>query len=244
MASRVLGLLGAFDQSAPSLSLTELAQRAQLAVPTAHRLIAELVEWGALVRLPSGQYMVGRRIWDLALLAPVNVGIREIASPFLYDLYATTLATVHLAERDGAEVLYLDRLAGRASVPVVSRVGSRLPMHATAVGKVLLAAAPVDVQRQVFGNLNRITPFTITQAGVLSQQLRRVVAEGYAQTTEEMSLGACSLAVPIRDARGSVVAALGLVVPSLKRDRPRLVAALQVTAQGISRRIAQSASAQ
>jgi DNA-binding IclR family transcriptional regulator len=244
VASRVLGLLGAFDPGAPSLSLTELAQRAQLAVPTAHRLVAELVEWGALVRLPSGQYMVGRRIWDLALLAPVNAGIREIASPFLYDLYATTLATVHLAERDGTEVLYLDRLAGRASVPVVSRVGSRLPMHATAVGKVLLAAAPVDVQRHVFGNLTRVTPFTVTQAGVLAQQLRRVVAEGYAQTTEEMSLGACSLAVPIRDAKGVVVAALGLVVPSLKRDRPRLVAALQVTAQGISRRIAQTASAQ
>ena len=85
---------------------------------------------------------MGRRLWDVGLLAPVQTGLRQLASPFLHDLYAATLATVHLAVRDGTEVLYLDRLAGHASVPVVSTVGSRLPLHATGVGQGAARARP------------------------------------------------------------------------------------------------------
>ena len=238
VTSRALSLVGAFDEDHRRLTLTELAARADLPLPTAHRLVAELVAWGALAKTSSGTYVVGRRLWDIGLLAPVQAGLVETASPFLHDLYGATLATVHLAVRDGAEVLYLDRLGGHASVPVVSTVGSRLPMHATGVGKVLLAFAPEDVQAQVLGNLTRHTAYTITQPGRLVEELRRVHREGFAQTNEEMSLGACSVAVPIRVPDGRVVASLGLVVPSLKRDRARLVAALQVAAQGIGRSLA------
>ena len=243
VASRLLAVLGAFDTDSRALSLSQLARRADLPLATTHRLLAELVEWGALVREPSGEYVVGRRVWDLGLLAPVHAGLRQLASPFLQDLYVATLATVHLAERDGTQALYLDRLSGRASVPVVSQIGSRLPLHATGVGKVLLAYAPADVRADVLANLTRITPYTVTQPGRLRQELRRVQRDGFAQTSEEMSLGACSVAVPIFRADGQVEAALGVVVPTLKRDRPRLVAALQVAAQGITRSIA-TASAQ
>jgi DNA-binding IclR family transcriptional regulator len=151
----------------------------------------------------------------------------------LHDLYGTTLATVHLAVRDGLEVLYVERLAGHVSVPVVSRVGSRLPMHATGVGKVLLAYAPEEVRLEVLQNLTRVTAYTVTQPARLLEQLRRVRAEGYATTGEEMSLGACSVAVPVRNG-DVVVAALGVVVPDLRRQLPRLVSALQVAAHGIS----------
>jgi DNA-binding IclR family transcriptional regulator len=237
VASRVLALLGAFDTDHRGLTLTELARRANLPIATAFRLVGELVTWGALVRRASGEYVVGRRLWDLGLLAPVQSGLRQVASPFLHDLYGATLATVHLAVRDDTAVLYLDRLSGHVSVPVVSTVGTRLPMHATGVGKVLLAHAPDDVIAQVLAKLTRVTPYTITQPGRLRAELRRVLRDGYAQTSEEMSLGACSVAVPIRAQDGPVVAALGLVVPRLGRDRPRLVAALQVAAQGISRSV-------
>lgn len=242
VASRVLALLGAFDANHRAMTLTALASRADLPLTTAFRLVAELVEWGALVRRPSGEYVVGRRLWDLGLLAPVQSGLRQLASPFLHDLYAATLATVHLAVRDGTSVLYVDRLAGHVSVPVVSDIGTRLPMHATGVGKVLLAHAPEDVRAWVFTNLTRITPYTITQPGRLRAELRRVLRDGYAQTSEEMSLGACSVAVPIGVSGGPAVAALGLVVPTLGRDRPRLVAALQVAAQGIGRSLPLSES--
>lgn len=234
VTSRALALLGAFDAQHRRLSLTEMALRAGAPVPTAHRLAAELVGWGALSRRPDGAYVIGRRLWDLGLLAPVQTGLRQVAEPFLHDIYAATLATVHLAVRDGLEVLYLDRLSGHASVPILSRVGSRLPLHATGVGKVLLAHAPDEVQRAALGQLTRATPYTITHPGRLHQQLARIRLDDFATTTEEMSLGACSVAVPIRQ-HGDVVAALGIVVPTLRRDRSRLVAALQVAAQGVSR---------
>jgi DNA-binding IclR family transcriptional regulator len=235
VASRVLALVGAFDERHRALGLTELASRAELPVATAHRLVGELVTGGALNRREDGRYAVGRRLWDIGLLAPVQSGLRQAASPFLHDVYAATLATVHLAVRDRLEALYVERLAGRASVPIVSTVGSRLPLHCTGVGKVLLAFAPEAVQREVLASpLRRVTRHTVTAPGRLSEQLRRVREEGYATTVEEMSLGACSVAVPVRQG-DDVVGAVGIVVPSLRRTRSRFVAALEVAAHGIER---------
>ena len=108
-------------------------------------------------------------------------------------------------------------------------------MHATGVGKVLLAHAPAEVQRAVLADLPRITPYTVTQPGLLRRQLAQVLRDDYATTVEEMSLGACSVAVPDppRRRRGRRARHRGA---RLKRDRPRLVAALQVAARGIGRR--------
>jgi DNA-binding IclR family transcriptional regulator len=235
VSSRVFALIDTFDAHHREQRLTDLARRADVSLPTAHRLVAELVAWGGLLRTDEGTYVVGPRLWELGLLAPAQEGLREVASPFLQDLYGATLATVHLAVRDGLKVLYLDRVRGNTSVPVVSKVGSRLPLHSTGVGKVLLAFAPEDVQLEVITHLTRVTPYTVVQPGRLRQELARVRQDGYATTSEEMSLGAASAAVPVRDRDDRVVAALGVVVPDLKRDRARLVAALTVTAQGIRR---------
>ena len=236
VVSRALAILAAFDEDHRGLTLTQLAHRARLPVPTAYRIANELVAGGALDRRASGTYVVGRRLWDIGLLAPVQTGLRQVASPFLTDLHAATRATVHLAIRDRAQVLYLERVSGNASVPVVSTVGSRLPLHCTGVGKVLLAHAPAALQEEALSALARVTPYTVTSAARMRGQLDRVRRDGYATTTEEMTLGACSAAVPIRTADGeAVVAALGVVVADLRRDRGRLVTALQVTAQGIGR---------
>ncbi len=234
VTSRVLAILGSFDNDHRSLTLSEVAGRAGLTLPTAHRLVGELTEWGALRRTSAGRYVIGRRLWDLGLLSQVQTGLRDVAAPFLQDLYGATLATVHLAVRDGTGVLYLDRISGHASVPVTSRTGARLPMYPTGVGKVLLAHAPAEVREQVLaGPLERLTPYTIVQRSRLESQLRRIRQDGYATTTEEMTLGACSVAVPV-SAGGRVIASVGLVLPDL-RARQRLVPAMQVAAQGIAR---------
>ena len=233
VTSRALSLLGAFDEHHRRLTLTELAGTPGYRCRPRTGWSASWSRGARWPARPSGEYVVGRRLWDLGLLAPVQTGLRELASPYLHDLYGATLATVHLAVRDGSTVLYLDRLAGHASVPVVSSVGTRLPMHATGVGKVLLAHAPADVQQDVLADLTRVTPYTVTQPGLLRRQLAKVLRDDHATTTEEMSLGACSIAVPIRRGDG-VVASLGIVVPSLK-DRARLTGALHVAARGIGR---------
>jgi len=234
VASRVVALLTAFDPRHRRLTLTQLAQRADLSVPTAHRLLNELTGSGMLIREADGAYTVGRRLWDVGLLAPAETDLREVASPFLHDLYAATLATVHLAVREDVSALYLDRLAGQRSVPVVSKIGSRLPLHATGVGKVLLAHAPAEVKERVLASLERLTPFTLVQPGRLLRQLDAVRRDGWASTVDEMTLGACSVAVPVLQGE-RVVAALGVVVPDLRRDPGRLVTALQVAAHGTSR---------
>ncbi|MGZ4650358.1 MAG: helix-turn-helix domain-containing protein, partial [Kineosporiaceae bacterium] len=97
VASRVVALRAAFDTDHRCLTLSERARRAGLPTPPAHRLVGELAAAGVLVRRPGGEYVVGRRVWDIGLLAPVQSGLRQLASPFLHDLYGATLATVHLA---------------------------------------------------------------------------------------------------------------------------------------------------
>ena len=249
LVGRTLDVLGAFDERHPRLALSEIARRAGLSPATTLRIVRELVAGGALVRGEDRTYWIGRRIWALGLLARVETDLRGIASPYLHDIHAATRAVVHLAVREGEEVLYLDRISGQSSTPVVSRVGGRLPLHCTGVGKVLLAHAPEEVIRSVTspdpaapgGGLRRYTPYTVTSPGVLLRQLARIRADGYATTQEEMTLGACSVAVPV-PAEGAVVASIGVVVPDFRRERARLVGALTVAARAIGRAYAGTAA--
>ena len=238
VTSRALGVLDAFDSSHPRLTLSEVADRSGTPLTTTHRLLAELVAWGALSRRPDGRYEVGRKLWDLGLLAPVQLELRQVAAPFLLDVHTATKDTVHLAVRDGLRALYVERVSGRESVPVVSQVGSRLPLHATGVGKVLLAAAPDDVVEQMLRSLTRETRHSVVEPRRLARELAEVRRRGSARTSEEMSLGAASVAVPVTVERPGgpvVVAALGIVVPAHRRDTARLVPVLQVAARGIGR---------
>jgi DNA-binding IclR family transcriptional regulator len=244
VTSRALAVLDAFDSAHPRLTLSEVAGRSGTPLTTAHRLLAELAAWGALTRRPDGRYEIGRRLWDLGLLAPVQLELRQVASPFLLDVHTATRDTVHLAVRDGVHALYVERVSGRESVPVVSQVGSRLPLHATGVGKVLLAAAPDDVVDAVLRRLTRETPHSVVDPRVLTRELEEVRRTGRARTAEEMSLGASSVAVPVtveRPAGPVVVAALGIVVPAHRRDIARLAPVLQVAARGIGRALLRTA---
>src|SRR5690349_23824282 len=119
VTSRALALLDAFSSSSPRLSLTEIAERSGAPLSTVHRLLAELTAWGALVRRPDGRYEIGRKLWDLGLLAPVQLELRQVAAPFLLDVHTATRDTVHLAVRDGLSELYVDRIHGREAEPVV-----------------------------------------------------------------------------------------------------------------------------
>ncbi|MER6945332.1 IclR family transcriptional regulator [Nonomuraea sp. NPDC000554] len=216
VVSRVLAILGAFDVGHQLLSLSDLAARTGMPLSTVHRLVGELVDQQALGRTPEGRLRVGPRLWELGRLAPSR--LEDLARPWLHELFAVTGENVHLAVRDGTRVLYVDMLHGPKAVPLVSRVGSRLPMHPTGVGKALLAHEPAWFVRAYLGReLERPTPFTITQPGRLARELAAVRLQGYAVTVEEMSPGTCSIAAPILvDDRA--VAAVGAVL-SAHRSR-------------------------
>ena len=114
VTSRALAVLDAFDGTARRLSLSEIAARSGTPLSTTHRLLAELTDCGALSRRPDGRYEVGRKLWDLGLLAPVQSGLGEVAHPFLLDVHTATRDTVHLAVRDGLRALYVERISGRS----------------------------------------------------------------------------------------------------------------------------------
>ncbi|MEU4442372.1 IclR family transcriptional regulator [Actinosynnema sp. NPDC050801] len=238
MAGRALALLGVFDAANPRLRLTELARRADLPLATVHRLTAELVSWGALERDATGHYTIGLRLWEAATLAPVAGRLREIALPFMQDLYEATRENIHLAVHDGFDALYVEKLSGHRSVPVVSRIGARLPLHPTGVGKALLARADAEfVRGYVERPLRRFTRYTITERARLLRELRATADRGYALTNEEMTLGSCSVAVAIPAEGHRPAGALGIVVRSVRPDLHRLVPDLRAAAEAIARRL-------
>ncbi|QGK68213.1 helix-turn-helix domain-containing protein [Allosaccharopolyspora coralli] len=238
VTARALGVLTAFDIGHTRLTLTEIARRSEIPLATAHRLVGELVQWGALNREGDGRYAVGLRLWEIGLLAPVHAELRRTALPYMQELYETTGENVHLAVRDGLEAVYVEKLTGRRSAPIISRSGGRLPLHSTGVGKVLLAHAPAPLVHEYCEQaLLRHTPYTIVEPGRLGRELQAIRQRGFAQTSEEMTLGNCSVAVPIRDADGGVVASLGLVVHSVRAELPKLARPLLPAAEAIQQRM-------
>ena len=240
VTSRVLAVLSAFDERHPALTLSELSRRAGLPLSTTHRLLAELERWQAVERDDAGVYRVGRRLWQLGTLAPVQRELREVALTPMQDLYVATGENVTLAVLSGRSALYVERIHGKASVPIESRPGKPLPLHATGVGKVLLAHAGPDLVEECLADLARVTPHTITDPARMRRELAAVRRTGYARSMEEMTPGTAALAVPVVDAEQRVVAALGIVTRTVRRDLPTLVPALRVAAATISRTLART----
>jgi DNA-binding IclR family transcriptional regulator len=241
VTAKVLALLGAFDAGHRDLSLTELARTAGLHLSTAQRRAAELVSWGALERTETGTYRIGLRLWEVGSLAPRGTTLREVALPFLEDLYVVTRENVQLAVREGTEVVFVERLAGSSAVPVLTRVGGRFALHATGVGLVLLAHAPAEILDQVIATgLTRYTPATITDPAQLRRVLADVRRDGYAVSRGAVTPDALSVAAPITDSRGEVVAAASLVVAARDARPASLAPVVRTAARAISRAYCQA----
>jgi DNA-binding IclR family transcriptional regulator len=237
VASKIVAILHAFRPSTSEMSLNQLAGRSGLAVSTAYRHASELVELGILETGKRGGYRIGLRLWEIASLAERGLPLREIALPYMLDLYEVTHENVHLAVLDGYEALYVEKTKGRNSVPIKSREARRLPLHATGVGKVLLAHAPEEFVAEVIARgLAGFTPHTIVAPAQLLRALAEVRESGFARTQEELTLGTVSVAAPVRNQDGEVVAALSIVGRSNRIDPAKLAPAVRTAALGISRR--------
>jgi DNA-binding IclR family transcriptional regulator len=234
VAARVLDVLGAFTDTTPALTLTAISARTGLPLTTTHRIVGELATWGALERAESGEYRIGLRLWEVGALAPRGLGLRERAMPFLEDLHEVTRHNVALAVLDGAEVVYVERLAAHAAVSIRSRAGSRLPATATGVGLALLAHAdPEHVDRVLSAPVRRFTERTVTDPAELRRMIGEVRRTGVAISVQQIELVSQSVGAPVRDATG-VVAALSIVVPT-EANPHAYVPAVLAAARGISR---------
>lgn len=238
--ARALRILGAFSADHPAMTLSELARRTRLPVSTVHRLLAGLVEWGALERGDDGYYRVGLRLWEVGALAPRGQGLRERALPFLEDLSQITRENVQLAVREGSELVFVERIAGTGAVPVLTRVGTRFALTLTGVGLVLLAHASVELQEEVLAApIDRFTPCTVTDPATVRHMLADIRRSGFVVSDRQVTMDALSVAVPVQDARGAVVAAVSLVVRHGSVQPLSLVPLLRTSARAISRALAQ-----
>jgi DNA-binding IclR family transcriptional regulator len=240
VTGRVLAVLDSFDATHRRQSLAAIARRTGLPLTTVHRLVHELAKHSALVRGADGDYEIGSKIWRLGTLASVHVELREVALPYMEDVYELGNDAVQIAVLDGLRLLVVDRIAGSRTISVLSKPGSRLPLHATGVGKVLLAFGTQELQDAVLGSLDRYTDRTITDADTLKAQLLTIRHQGFALTREELAPGATSVAVPLRGKGGAVIAAFGVVSSSDNPEISKMVPVLQVTAAALSKKLVQS----
>lgn len=236
VTGRALRVLEAFTPSAPVLTLSEISRRSGLPLTTAHRLVSELAGWGALERDRERGYRIGLRLWEIAALAPRGLGLREVALPHLSDLARVTGENVQLAVREELSVVYVERLAGRASVPVLTRVGGRFALTPTSVGRVLLAHAPPDVQERALAlRQRRYTAQTECDPVRLRKVLAEVRQTGVAVCERQVTSDSVSVAAPVLGPDHEVVAAVSVVAHVETVQAHTLVPLVQVAASGISR---------
>ena len=218
---KVMAVLRAFGIDDSVLSLAELARRTTIPKGTLHRVAADMIDAQLLERADGG-YRLGGQLFELGMRASVERGLLEVAIPFLEDLYVRTGETVHLGVLEGAEVVYLSKIGGHQQATAPSRLGGRMPLHCTAIGKILLAYADPQVRERVLsGPLPRFTRNTRVMPGQLAAQLERIVADGVAYEFEESAEGIVCVAAPVRDSAGATVAAVSVTGPS-HRFRPEM----------------------
>lgn len=233
---RVSALLDAFD-GGNRLTLAQIARRTGLPRSSTHRMLDQLVrlQW---LRRTGHEYELGTKLIELGHRAVYQNRVYRAAAPFLWDLHRATGMVVHLAILDGADVVYLEKVAGRMGLSIPTQVGSRQPAHCTGVGKAILAYSPVD---QLAGlddvELIRKTNHSITDSAELRVVLSEIRTRGVAFDREECAPGFGCVAAPVGPI-DEPVAAVSVCGPvdRLPFDN-RLAAPVRITALQIWRNL-------
>lgn len=240
MLRRGLAVLECFADGGAEKTVSELCARTGLPPATVHRLLAVLVDWGGVEKVSRGRYRLAVRLWRLGALVPTARTLRDVALPYLEDLYEATHGVVHLAVADGTDTLYIEKISGRSAPSVSSSVGARLPLHAVGPGKVLVAFGPPDLlDRVVATGLAPQTPETITDEAAFRRAMSQIRATGFAVSREEMSLGTASVAAPIFAGR-TAVASVSVVTTPDRLQVPVLAPLVTTIARAITRTLSRA----
>jgi DNA-binding IclR family transcriptional regulator len=237
---RAFSLLTAFTADDVELSLGELCERTGLPKTTMHRLVGELIGLGALER---GRYGVrlGLKLFTLGEQVPRHRRLRDLAMPYLEDLYEATHESAHLALLDGTEVVYLAKVSGHRSAPTASAIGGRLPTHCTAVGKALLGFGPGQaLTDRIKAGLPRRTPLTLATPGTLERDLIATAERGFSVDREETRMGIVSVGAPILGAGGRPIAAIAIAGRTHTIRIDQIAPAVQAAARGLSQSMTRS----
>lgn len=237
--ARGLAVIRAFDAEHPSLTLSEVAVRTGLTRAVARRFLHTLVAL-EYVHTDGKRFTLRPRMLELGYSYLSALSLPERALPHMERLVQQVQESCSLSVLDGDEIVYVARVPTRRIMAVAISVGTRFPAHATSMGRVLLAHLPPEERTQTLRAARRdpLTSHTVVDQAKLASILETVRDQGYALVRQELDDGLQSLAVPVRNGRGEVVAAMNLSAP-LSRGTSHtmlqeLLPPLQATARAVS----------
>lgn len=236
--ARGLAVLAAFDAEHPALGLAGIATRTGLSRAAVRRLVLTLQHLG-YVRAVGRDYALSPRVLELGFGCLGSLQLTDLAQPLIEQLAQRVNHSCSMAVLDGQSIVYVLRVPVRRVMAVALGVGARLPAFAASMGRVLLAGLPASSLERWLGDCRpeRFTPHTVTDVRRLKRIIAGVRSEGHAYVEQELELGLCSLAVPVRDRDGQVVAALNASMPyhadAARHARQEVLPELRATATAI-----------
>jgi DNA-binding IclR family transcriptional regulator len=237
---RALAMLEAVAQVPEGLSNAEISRKLQIPKSSASYILRTLEKQAYLKRDPeTGKYRVGLKILSLSRGALSGIDVREVALPIMRHLVEKTELTCHLAILDGPEAVYIEKVEPQGFIRMDTWVGRRMRVHATSVGKALVAHIPQEKLEKILADrgMERRTPKTITTVSRLLKDLEKVRAQGYAVDDEENNIGARCLGAPVFNQSGAIEASIGLSGTTGQvnaQTMPRILEALKDAARHVS----------
>jgi len=237
---RALKILDLFDEHEMELRITEISERLNLHKSTVHSLLKTLQHHGYIGQNPeNGKYKLGMKLLERGNYVIQGLDVRKVAKKHLHDLSMRTGQTTHLVVLDGKHGVYIDKVEGPLAVVLYSRIGRRVSIHCSAVGKVLVANQKPAKIEEILASYpyERRAKNTITDRESYLKELELVRQRAYSIDNEENEEGVRSVAVPIRDHSGQVIAAISLSTLHLSVDDETFtgfIKMVQDTGQAIS----------
>ncbi|GBE42815.1 transcriptional regulator KdgR [bacterium BMS3Bbin10] len=226
---KALLVLGELTRSPRPVGLAELAAAIDLPRQTIHRILAQLENAQLILRAPQrDRYVVGPALAQLSVQA---LGTLNTAAPIrsvLERLVGETGETCNVGILHQDEIIYIERMDGPSPLRLQLQVGSRAPVHCTAIGKLLLANQHKNIRMRILNTLplQHFTKTTLTSAAALEKEFATIRSSGYSFNNQEYFEGLTAIAIAIRDASGKAIAALAVHAPSTRMDREKALSFL------------------
>ena len=240
---RALTILDLFDEHSTELKITEISERMNLNKSTVHSLLKTLKKSGYIDQDgESGKYKLGMKLLERGNFVITNLDVRNIAKKYLLDLSKKTGHTLHLVILEGKEGLYIDKVEGTSANVLYSRIGRRVPIHTSGVGKLLVAlSSQEEIDKMMDGYIfDQRTPRTITNKTDFLNELAEIKINGFAYDREENEPGICCLAFPIRNHTGNAIAAFSVSMPTPRlndEEMERIIPLMLQTGEEISQKM-------
>lgn len=239
---RAFAIFTSFSFSKPQLTVAEISEITGIPKSTVHRFIKIFISQGFIKESQTpGFFTLGLKFLELGNIVHQNLDLRCCAQSAMESLSREYSITVHLVIRDREEGIYIDKVESEGQHIYYSYIGKRIPLHCTGAGKVLLSDLSDEAISDLFSfPLPSFTVNTIEEKEDLLREIHIAKDRGWAEDSQELELGLACIAVPVRDHRGKIVAAISSSALAISFDsdkKSKLIEGLQKTSMKISRQL-------